>query len=480
MSRRARPGQWRAAGAVSLLALLVMAAACATPELHEGGADLHLSPTASPAPAPLDPPAAPGAASPHLSPDGDGLLLSWLEPVAMPAAGRGGGGVAEAAESVPGHRLRFARLTGDGWSAPRTVAAGTDFFANWADLPAVVRMGDGSLAAHWLAKTGPGTYDYGIRLARSPDGGATWTPAGLLHDDGEDRVGEHGFVSWLAEETGLRAFWLDGREMAAGQEGGHGGGSASGAMGAMTLRTARFGLDGAGGTTPEVTEAVRLDGRVCDCCQTDAAATARGPLVVYRDRSDGGEVRDIQARYRTAAGWSAPVAVGRDGWQIAGCPVNGPAVAADGERVAVAWFTGAPPGARVRLAFSRDGGASFGTPVEVDADAPLGRVDLVAGEAGEAVVGWLARGTAAAGAAGAAGTDRADRADRAGLRLRRVAPDGRAGEPLTVAATGAARSSGFPRLARSGDRLVLAWVDDAAPARLRAVALPLAALPPPR
>jgi hypothetical protein len=446
-------------------ALLAAGAACTGQAGQEGAAPhrpapapLSSSTVAAGAPLALDPPAAPGAASPHLAPDGSGsgaLLLSWLEPQA--AAGGGG---------TPGHRLRFARFADGRWSEPRTVATGTDFFANWADLPAVVRMGDGSLAAHWLAKTGAGTYDYGIRLARSGDGGATWIPAGVLHDDGEDRggAGEHGFVSWLPEGTGLRAFWLDGRETAAGVglEGGHHGGHEDLGGGAMTLRTARLEPTPAIPAAVAVTEPARLDGRVCDCCQTDAAVTSLGPLVVYRDRSNGGEVRDIAARYRTAAGWSAPVAVGRDGWQIAGCPVNGPAVAADGARVAVAWFTGADPGARVRIAFSGDGGASFGPPAEVDADAPLGRVDLVLSAAGEAVVGWLARGTAK---------------DRAGLRLRRVAPDGRAGDPFTVAATGAARSSGFPRLARSGDRLVLAWVDDAAPSRLRAVALPLAALP---
>lgn len=474
MSRRERSG-WAGAGAAALLA----ACAACTGQAGQEGADAHRpapaplassSTAAAVAPLALDPPAAPGAASPHLAPDESGsgaLLLSWLEPLEVP--GKGG--------ATPGHRLRFVRFAGGRWSEPRTVATGTDFFANWADLPAVVRMGDGSLAAHWLAKTGAGTYDYGIRLARSADGGATWTPAGVLHDDGEDRGGrgEHGFVSWLPEGTGLRAFWLDGRETAAaigtdggldGLEGGHDGGHGGGHEemgGAMTLRTARLEPTPA---TIVVTEAARVDGRVCDCCQTDAVVTSLGPLVVYRDRSDAGEVRDIEARYRTAAaGWSAPVAVGRDGWQIAGCPVNGPAVAADGGRVAVAWFTGADPGARVRIAFSGDGGASFGPPVEVDADAPLGRVDLVLSAAGEAVVGWLARGTAA---------------DRAGLRLRRVAPDGRSGEPFTVAATGAARSSGFPRLARSGDRLVLAWVDDATPSRLRAVALPLAALPAPR
>jgi hypothetical protein len=391
----------------------------------------------------IDPPAAPGAASPQLAPDGDGLLLSWLEPRA--SEGTDGG--------AAGHRLRFARFAGGSWSEPRTVAEGDDFFANWADVPAVVRMGDGTLAAHWLAKSAAGTYDYGVRLALSRDGGATWSPAGLLHRD-DSGPGEHGFVSWLPEGDGLRAFWLDGREMAGADH------HAMASGGAMTLRTARF------EPTGEVSDAVRIDERVCDCCQTDAAATARGPLVVYRNRGEG-EIRDIEARVRTAGGWSAPVPVGNDGWQIPGCPVNGPAVAADGERAAVAWFTAAPPSPRVRLAFSQDSGASFGRPAEIDAEAPLGRVDLVLGEAGEAVVAWFA---------GGAGTRSSD---RAGIRLRRVAADGRAGEAVTVAATGAARSSGFPRLARSGADLVLVWVDDATPSRLRAVSLPVASLPAP-
>jgi hypothetical protein len=68
-----------------------------------------------------------------------------------------------------------------------------------------------------------------------------------------------------------------------------------------------------------------------------------------------------------------------------------------------------------------------------------------------------------------------------------VDPRGRAGEPLAIAATSAARSSGFPRLLRAGDRLVLAWVEDGARdggaggagelTRLRAGSLPFAAVP---
>jgi hypothetical protein len=367
-----------------------------------------------------DPPAASGAIAPNLSlEDGAGgaPLLSWIEPQGQ------------------GHRLRVARFVQGRWSAPVTVAAGQDFFANWADVPAVVQAPDGSLVAHWLGKTGSGTFEYAVRLARSPDGKEPWRRIGNLH---EDKVSaEHGFVSWVRDGPGARAFWLDGREMPAG--------------GPMTLRTTRVGKT--------VSPSALLDARVCDCCQTDAAVAAGGPVVTYRDRSDK-EIRDIYVIRKTAAGWSPPVRVHADNWYIPGCPVNGPAIAAAGRRVAVAWFTGAPPSPRVQVAFSNDGGASFGPPARVDGGRPLGRVDVVLDGSGEAVVSWLEL----------AGTG-------AEVRLRRVGAGGRLGEPVTAAVTGATRASGFPRLVRAGDRLHLAWVEEGAPTRLRAASLPLHALP---
>lgn len=382
---------------------------------------------------PADPPAAAGAMAPSLTPAPDGLLLTWLEPAPAQQPG----------PDVRAHALRFSRFRDGRWSTPVTVATGDDFFANWADFPAVAQAPDGSLTAHWLAKTGSDTYAYGIFLARSTDHGATWTPAGLLHSDRLPT--EHGFVSWIPESTGLRAVWLDGREMLK--------------EGPMTLRTGLAGREG----SEEL-----LDARVCECCQTDAALTADGPIVAFRDRSDK-EVRDIFVVRRTAAGWSEPAPVHRDNWEIPGCPVNGPAVAAAGRRVAVAWFTAAAPaGPRVQIAFSEDGGQSFGKPALIDGEKPLGRVDLqfdVRSDAGgDAIVSWLAfQGKGAA------------------VRLRRMSPQGTAGAPVTIAATSAARSAGFPRSAVAGDRLWLAWVEDApggeGASRVRAASLPLSAIP---
>jgi hypothetical protein len=156
------------------------------------------------------------------------------------------------------------------------------------------------------------------------------------------------------------------------------------------------------------------------------------------------------------------VTVGADHWKIAGCPVNGPAVVAAGRRVAVAWFTGAPPGPRVQMAFSSDGGATFGKPVLIDKDRAFGRVGLAL-DGEDALVSWLAGNSAAEGKG-------------AVVRLRRVHPDGKAGAPQTVAATSAARGSGFPRTAVAGDRLYLAWVEDGEPSKIRVASVALRGL----
>lgn len=383
------------------------------------------------APVALPSPAGPGSGEPNLAVAPDGrVYLSWLE-----------------RQADASHALRMASLAaGDSsWSAPRTVVAARDLFVNWADFPSLLPLGDGQLVAHWLQRNGGGRAAYDVRLARSTDDGATWSPAVTPHDDGT--ATEHGFVSLWPEGDAVRALWLDGRNYA-GVAGGHDGHGAPGAE--MTLRTARYTADGA------ILDGQELDGRVCDCCQTSVALTALGPIAAYRDRSPD-EVRDIAVVRHVDGAWTAPAPVHADGWTIAACPVNGPSVAARGMRAAAAWFTAAHDTARVRLAFSGDAGATWAAPIEVDAGAPVGRVATALLDDGSALVLWLER----TGDEGAA------------VLLRQVRADGTRGEPVTISASSAARSSGFPRLARSGDWLYLAWTDPGADAIVRVARLPL-------
>lgn len=325
--------------------------------------------------------------------------------------------------------LRFATKEAQGWSAPRTIAEGTNWFVNWADFPSLLALPDGSLAAHWLAKSGAGTYAYDVHIARSFDSGKTWGKSFTPHRDGTQT--EHGFVSLLpAGKSAFTAIWLDGREMKGGDhKNDHG-------HGAMTLRAATIGRNNA------PTNEALLDAKVCECCQTSAAMTALGPVVVYRDRSEQ-EMRDISIVRRLNGKWSAPKPVFADGWQINGCPVNGPAVAAAGKRVAVAWFTGANNKSNVKLAFSNDAGETFGAPVVIDDGNPAGRVDVLLLPDGSAMVSWLEK-----------------LANGGEVRIRKVKPDGSREAAITIAPAGTARSSGFPQMIRAGNSLVFAWVSN--------------------
>ncbi|HYE65239.1 MAG TPA: sialidase family protein, partial [Pyrinomonadaceae bacterium] len=286
----------------------------------------------------IDSPAGPDSREPDLFSTHDGrTILSWVEKT-----------------SSSRYALRFAVSDGAGWSEPRTVAEGDNWFINWADFPSVVALQNGSLAAHWLVRSGQGTYAYDVNIALSQDGGKTWGKPVVPHTDGTQT--EHGFVSLIPQrDAQLGAVWVDGRNLKdlKGEED-HGPLNAS-----MTLRYAT--IDSQSGLSDEAL----LDERICECCQTSAALTSDGAIVVYRDRSDR-EVRDIYFVRRQEGVWSPPQPVHADGWEISACPVNGPSVSADGRRVSVAWYTEAGAEPRVQIAFSTDAGASFGTPIRVD------------------------------------------------------------------------------------------------------------------
>lgn len=365
---------------------------------------------------PIPSPAGPGSAEPDLLGTTDGAYLSWLEP-----SGDGR------------HALRVARWNPDGWDSARTVIDRPDLFVNWADFPSVAIMEDGTMAAHWLQKSGPDPYAYDIRMSLSRDGGRSWSDDIVPHRDGVEA--EHGFVSLRPVGDGLGVVWLDGRETVEGRP--------------MTLRFTTLSSDGRLG--PETV----IDPGTCDCCQTAMATTSTGPIVAYRDRS-AAEVRDIYVSRRVGGAWSEPRPVHRDGWVIDACPVNGPAIDARGDRVAVAWFT-ASPDARVLTAFSDDAGASFGPPVRVDDGGAMGRVALELLPDGGGLVTWLER------------TD-----DAAEVRVRRVTPDG-TGPARRVAGTAAERASGFPRTARLGDLLVFAWTEPGAGGGVRTAVAPIPA-----
>jgi hypothetical protein len=278
-------------------------------------------------------------------------------------------------------------------------------------------------------QSAPGSYAYDIALSLSHDGGRTWTKPLTPHDDGTST--EHGFVSLFPRDGAVGALWLDGRNMA------HEPASPDDVQG-MTLRAATIGAD------LSITNGSQVDGLVCDCCHTDVAVTDSGPVAVYRDRTEG-EVRDIYVSHLVDGAWQPGKPVAEDGWTIAGCPVNGPAIAAAARRIAVAWFTGADDRPRVRVAHSDDAGAGFSAPVDVADKDVLGRVGVALLPGDRLAVSWLCK-TAEGGAA---------------VCLRAVSPDGERGAIHVMSAGQDVAALSVPQLVRNGDWLVTAWTVEA-------------------
>ena len=395
-------------------ALLLLLGACSAPD----------APTNEPGVRSLAVPAGTQAAGPRLAGGGGRpLVLSWMEP------------------DDNGTTLWYAALRDGGWGQPQPVVTGKDMFVNWADLPSVTPLGDAHWVAHWLEMAGSLTYSYHVVMAQSFDGGRTWSEPVKPHTDGTPT--EHGFVSIYPFEDKVAAIWLDGRKTG----GEHGGDPRESGM---TLRSAVIGADNTLHGEQEV------DDLICDCCQTDVAITAAGPVAVYRDRTEG-EIRDIYVARHVDGRWQPGTPLHEDNWHIAGCPVNGPAIAARGPQVAAAWFSVPEQTPAVRVRFSADSGASFGPALLLAADGALGHVDTVLLDDGSAVVSWL----------------QAEADGRGNLVVRRVTPHGELGPVVPVASGAPARS--VPQMGVTGDELVLVWTE----ARDDAKRIASALVPPP-
>jgi hypothetical protein len=341
---------------------------------------------------PLANPSADGSVQPNWSaaPDGS-AILSWVEPV-----------------KNGGYSLRYAIRKGAAWSEARTVIAGRHFFRHPAEAPEVIQIGDKLWLAHWVENVKESSDAEYIYVSSSVDGVHWSAPLMANRDRGEV---QHGLVSMAASgpnEASL--FWL---ETPKGDDGP-----------GYLMRTV---VDASGKGIKEE----RLDDDVCDCCPTAVARTAKGLIVAYRDHTPD-NIRDIAVLRFENGKWAPSKIVHADNWRLDACPVNAASVAAKGDHVALAWFTGATEPAKVQMLFSDDGGATLGKLIPVSTGPALGNTSLALTDDGGAIVSWLERN---------AGGD-------ARLLVREVSPAGVAG-PVVQIAEGGKTPFGYPRIFHS-------------------------------
>lgn len=368
-------------------------------------------------------PATAGAMGSSLAQAPDGTTyLSWLEPV---------GGEAWA--------LKFSRFdsTLQHWGEAHTIAQGADWFLNWADFPQLAVASDGRLTAVWFVNNpahhaatashhGAG---YRAIYASSTDQGKTWSPELPVSDESLPVE----FVALQPLPDGrMLAAWLDGRARPLGDD-------------RQALYARILGAPG-----PDVL----VDDFVCDCCQLSFVPTPDGgALLAYRGRTQD-EVRDMQLARFDGQTWSRPGPLHGDGWKIAGCPVNGPQLAAHGDLIGAIWFTAPDNQSQVLARVSANAGRSFGQVKRVDLGRPQGRVDGVMLADGTFALIWLEATAKAIGPAG-------------GIYLRTISPRGQLSEPRMLAASGTTRMSGFPRMVLVGERqLLVTYTQETEPSRI--------------
>ena len=355
------------------------------------------------------------------------LFISWTEQV------------------LDSNFLYITKLENDSWINKRLITKGTDWFVNWADFPSIsLNEVSGSIFSFHLQKSSEETFSYDVNYHINSK--ETWNDMNKIHDD--NTFSEHGFVSSIPYKDGFMVSWLDGRNTYGVGDHGH-------AKGAMTIRSAVLDSNG------NIVSQNVIDEMVCECCQTSMAISGGIPIVVYRNRSDS-EIRDIYFSRYIDSNWSDPEPVHDDGWEINGCPVNGPNVDSYGDNVVVSWFSASNGRPKVNLKFSTDNGRTFGDKILIDEveNSPLGRVDIEFISETEAMISWLST------------------VDGKGkLLIRKIKTNGDIGPVKVVEEVSTERSTGFPQIEEFNDDVYISWTDNSESGKkVRVTKIPLSSI----
>lgn len=232
------------------------------------------------------------------------------------------------------------------------------------DAPSVAVAKDGAVYVAWTARAGGGAHATTLYVSASRDGGRSFGEPVKVNDD--SKPGVHGMHSLAVGDDGrVYVAWLDERNIP--EE--HGGDARADkqASGKVPMqhgeqnREVFFSHSADGGRT--FTKNRRVAVEACPCCKTSLAVSRGGRVYVGWRQVLPGDFRHVAVASSADGGetFDAPSVVSDDRWELRGCPVSGPALAAgDGERLTVVWFTAGDAGTPgVYSSESSDGGRTF-------------------------------------------------------------------------------------------------------------------------
>jgi hypothetical protein len=226
--------------------------------------------------------------------------------------------------------VQQSRNEGRTWSARRVLAVGEDVVAAEGENRPKLAFGSSGVAVISYTQPLSKPYTGAIRMLRSADGGASFSPPYTVHQDRQ--LITHRFESIAFDSTGaLHTLWVDKRDLEAATRDG----KSAAYAGAAIYRNVS--LDGGRTFGPDT----KLADHSCECCRIALAPATHGGLAVMWRHVFDGQVRDhafatIAAGGKTASGLQR---ASFDEWRIDACPHHGPALtpAARGGYHAV-WF----------------------------------------------------------------------------------------------------------------------------------------------